>query len=768
MGLPFSEMTEKVLVLASKESRKLEHYYIGTEHVLIAICLSEDEDVEEIFEKCGLGTEEVIERTLDRISQLKADTELDSPVYTPRQKKVFSLADRIGRHYHFSRIEPLHLLLAIVHEGEGLAVRVLRECGCPLDELDLELKLFMRQKAIDTRSEILSKNTPFLNKIGRDLTALAREGELTPVIGRKDAIRKVAQILARKTKNNPIIIGEAGVGKTAVVEGLAQHVISRYAPMEIKSKRIIEISFGSLLSGTKYRGEFEQKIQEILDETKKDKNIILFIDEFHTIAGTGKTEEGTLDAANILKPALSRGEIRCIGATTIADYRRLMEKDPALERRFQTVLIEEPTTDETLAILRGLKESYEQHHKVSITEEAMHAAIEYSVKYIWDRYLPDKAIDLIDQAASQKKLFTLTLKAPDWKRLSMNKGEMKKVGSDDIALVVSEWTGIPVQKISEEESRKLLRLESSISERIIGQEEAITTVAKVIRSAKVGLDDPQRPNGVFLFLGPTGVGKTELAKALAEFLFENENRLIRFDMSEFMESHSVSKLIGAPPGYIGYDSEGLLTGKVRTCPYSVVLFDEIEKAHPSIFDLFLQIFDEGHLTDSHGRIVNFSNTVIIMTSNVGTELLSEDGAIGFTKSDAKARVDKRAITNALKTKFRPELLNRIDEIVIFRFLDEEDIRKIILKLNERMNTRLKEKDLKLVLDPEFESFLLEQGYSKDYGAREMERTMQRLLSNPLAEAILKSQFDSGDVIIAKYDESGEKVVFEKQPVAVGP
>ncbi len=681
MTLPLSETCEGLLNQAADVSRSLYHYYLGTEHVFLALIQACDPDIDSVLDEFSLRPEEVALAIRSRLNPGTNPTPRGI-VVTPRQRKVSSLSQEIARKYRSNFVEPLHLMLAIIHEGEGIPVRKLQEMGVDVESLRMELILHLRKKAIDINANVQSKNTPFLNKVGRDLTALARAGKLTPVIGREDEIRKVAQVLARKTKNNPIILGEAGVGKTAVVEGLAQIVTTPHAPPELKEKRIIEINFGTLLSGTKYRGEFEQKIQEMVEETKKNTNVVLFIDEFHTIAGTGKTEEGTLDAANILKPALTRGEIRCVGATTIDDYRRIIEKDPALERRFQTILLEEPTHEQTLDILEGVRESYETHHRVEITPEALQAAVDLSVRYIWDRRLPDKSIDLIDQAAAQKQLHTLVLKPKDYKEMARNPRPVKRVTAEDIAKVISDWTGIPANRITEEESKKLLRLEPSLCERVVGQEEAIEIIARVVRNAKVGLDNPSRPNGVFLFLGPSGVGKTELAKALAEFLFEDERRLLRFDMSEYQESHTVSKLIGAPPGYIGYDNEGQLTGKVRTNPYSVILFDEIEKAHQSVYDVFLQIFDEGILTDSHGRTVNFCNTIIIMTSNIGADIFGEKGEVGFARSGtdtSRHRKITERVRHEVKDKFRPELLNRIDEIVVFRHLEEIHIRDIIDK-----------------------------------------------------------------------------------------
>jgi len=610
----------------------------------------------------------------------------------------------------------------------------------------------------------IRKKTPFLNKIGRDLTLLARKGKIDPVIGRKKEMRKICQILTMKRKNNPVLVGEAGVGKTAVVEGLALRLIREDVPEELKGLRIIEVSLAALISGTKYWGDFEERIMKLIGEAGQNKDLILFIDEIHTLIGAGSQN---LDAANILKPALARGEIRCIGATTTAEYRKFIEKDAALERRFQPVYLEEPTKEETVRIIQGLKRTYETHHKIKISDEAINGAVNLSIRYLPDRKLPDKAIDLIDQAAAKKRLKSLILESEYLEKSTSEiagneSDEIMEVIGEDIAQVVAEWTGIPADKLTGGETERLLKMEEILGQRVIGQEEAIKAIANTIRVARLGLGNPNHPIGIFLFLGPTGVGKTELARALAEFLFDSEKRMIRFDMSEYMEKHTVSRLIGAPPGYIGHEQEGELTGAVRTHPYSVILFDEIEKAHPDIYNLFLQVFDEGRLTDSKGRKVDFTNTIIIMTSNIGGNLIHKKG-VGFLQSEEEADAEGRRerdmeeVNRVLSRGFRQEFLNRIDKVILFNHLGKGQIRLIIDKLITNVKERLSQKGWTLYISEEVYDLLMEQGYSEKYGVREMERVMQKMAVEPMAEELLKDKFKTGETLYLGI-ESGKIVI----------
>ena len=679
-----SEDSQKVLAIGVAESQMLNHFYIGTEHIFIGLCKVEGEAIRRVFEEFNIDP--LIRREIRAKAGMgNGPAWGNEMILTPRVQNISKIADECAKTYQIPRIEPIHLLLALLRGGDGIAVRMLKDKGFDIEKIRSTIEEMVEKNAEEARLCPSAQKTPFLNRIGRDLTLLAQQGKIDPVIGRKEEIRKIAQILTMKKKNNPVLIGEAGVGKTAVVEGLALRLIQEDIPEELKGLRIIEVSLTALVAGTKYRGDFEERIMNLLEEASKNKDVILFIDEIHNMIGAGSAS-GSLDASNVLKPVLARGEIRCIGATTIDEYRRHIEKDAALERRFQPVYIDEPAREEALQILHGLKGSYETHYRIKITDGALEAAVSLSIRYIPDRKLPDKAIDLIDQASARKRLKSLTLKPGDLEKIARdtNKDEILEVTEKDIAKAVAEWTGIPIEKLTEGEIGMLLKIEETLGKRVIGQEEAIRAVANTIRSAKAGLGSPNRPIGVFLFLGPTGVGKTALAKALAGFLFDDEKRMIRFDMSEYMEQHTVSKLIGAPPGYIGHEDEGQLTGAVRTHPYSVVLFDEIEKAHPDICNLFLQLFDEGRLTDSKGRRVDFTNTVIIMTSNIVGSTLRTTEVFGFvrsekTDSESEKGRDTEEMHRTLSQTFRPEFINRIDKVILFNHLEKREIRLIILK-----------------------------------------------------------------------------------------
>lgn len=789
-----SQASQIVWVIAANEAASLSHEFIESEHVFIGLCKIGDFPLEELMTKLQMDTSNIsdVESEIQKLSDIFREFDLD-PVHTRRAlrrrmgigsvefsgqvmhrssscKEVFNTALKIRQARKGTTVELLDFLLAIVVQGNNKACELMMAEGVDLQKL----QSFMERMEVKPRKEgpeeiepKVSK-TPLLNKYGRDLTQLAREGKLGPVIGRKEEIKNVAQILCQKRKNNPILVGDAGVGKTCVVEGLAQKVTIPEVAPEIKDKRVVEISMNSLVAGTKYRGEFEERLQKILDETKSDKDIIIFIDEIHTIVGAGSAGD-SMDAANILKPALARGDIHCIGATTTQEYRRYIEKDAALARRFQMVWIDEPTKDEAIEIMKGLKNSFESHHDVKISDEAIQGAVELSMRYLSDFRLPDKAIDLVDQACVQQKLKSLTSK-PGQKSVEFF------VDFEDIAKVVSKRCRIPLERLTTVESDRILHIEEELGKRVIGQAHAIAEVCKAVRAAKAGLEDPRKPQGVFLFLGSTGIGKTELAKALTAFLFDDENKLIRFDMSEFMEKHTVSKLIGAPPGYIGYEEEGQLTSRVRTNPYSVILFDEIEKTHPDLSNIFLQVFDEGRLTDAQGRRADFRNTIIIMTSNLGTAGVSRQKphiGISVSKSQAQAGsqraggIDReryqQAILTAVKGALSPELFNRIRKVIIFYPLSREDTRRIIGKLLGKVKERLVKRALHLEVEESVYDILMEKGYSEAYGVREMERTMEDLISVPLANEILSDRFSAGQTIVAKAEEG--KIIFENKEVS---
>ena len=812
----FTNRAKKALEYANELAIKLGHSYIGTEHILYGLTKEGSGVASKVLE----NQEVLPEKVIDKIAELVgSEEEIEGTLgFTPRTKRVIENAFIEARKLGYDYIGTEHLLIGILREGDSVAARVLLELDVNIPKLYGEIVRVINEgedlagdnnQGKDSKNQGSYNQTQTLNQFGEDLTKKAREGKLDPIIGRKNEIDRVIQILSRRTKNNPCLIGEPGVGKTAAVEGLAEKIVSGDVPEILKNKRVVTVDISGMVAGSKYRGDFEERIKKALDEVKKAGDVILFIDEIHTIVGAGAAE-GAIDTANILKPLLARGEIQLIGATTLNEYRKYIEKDAALERRFSPVNVEEPSKSDTIKILKGIRDKYEAHHGVKITDEAIEAAVELSTRYINDRFLPDKAIDLVDEAASRAKLKTYT--EPDnlkqleekieeivkdkeeavrtqkfekaatlrdeerklkeqyekeekkWK--NKNTKEVVNITEENIAEVIANWTGIPASKITEDENQRLKNLEKSLHERVIGQNEAVEAVAKAIRRGRVGLKDPKRPIGSFLFLGPTGVGKTELSKALAESLFGDENAMIRIDMSEYMEPHSVSKLIGSPPGYVGFDEGGQLTEKIRRKPYSVILFDEIEKAHPDVMNMLLQILEDGRLTDSQGRTVNFKNTVIIMTSNIGARLITDKKSLGFSKQDIEKDKEqvkeyeetKKEVMEALKKELRPEFINRIDEIIVFHKLTDDEIGKIIdIMLNE-VKKRLEDKKIKIEIDSKVKKLIAKQGIDKSFGARPLRRTIQNLLEDKLAESILDNEIKPGKV--AKVTVENEKIVIK--------
>src|SRR5262245_24251381 len=788
----FTDKGRKIIILAREEAERHQNDYLGTEHLVLAILRESDGIALMILKKMGLSTEQVrleIERNLPGGGTTMTFGEIP---FSPRVKKVIEYGVEEARLLGHNHIGSEHLLLGLLREeevvggvrrhAEGIVVKILRSLGANLLTARQLTVTFLRKSAPRERDR--KSNTPALDEFGRDLTQLAQAGQLDPVIGRADEIERVLQILSRRTKNNPVLIGEAGVGKTAIVEGLAQRIVQSEVPDNLLSRRVIALDLGSLVAGTKYRGQFEERLKVVMKEITQAGNIIIFIDELHTLVGAGAAE-GSIDASNMLKPALSRGEIQCIGATTLDEYRKHIEKDGALKRRFQPIYVQPPTIDETVRIIQGLRDRYEEHHGVEITEEAIVEAVKLSDRYITDRFLPDKAIDLIDETGSRAKLQTYALptelKAMEQelkkvsrdkemaismqnfeeavrhreeeerlrKLLDESKREWKKnqekqkptIGKEDVAYVVSKMTGIPLFKLEEEESNKLLRMEEFLHKRVVGQNEAISAVCRAIRRSRAGLKEAKKPIGSFIFLGPTGVGKTELARTLAEFLFNSEDALIRIDMSEYQEKFTSSRLFGAPPGYVGYEEGGQLTERVRRRPYSVVLFDEIEKAHPDVFNILLQVLDDGVLTDSLGRKVDFKNCVIIMTSNIGTKLIQKGVSLGFQSTEGdQERHKKEEVLGELRRQFSPEFLNRVDEIVVFHQLDKSHLTSILDILLRELNTRLVEKGVEIEVDEEVKAWLIKEGYEPLYGARPMRRTIQRAIGDPLSEEMIKGRF----------------------------
>ena len=802
----FTEKANKALNLAIESAEEMRHNYVGTEHILYGLVKEGSGVAATALNECGV-TEDALREKLESINGTMSLVELTPDDFTPRTKRVLRAAVIISSKTGYTYVGTEHLLLAILSESDSYAVAFLEELGVSVERLAQAVSKGMQGGADDGFGGFENESAPngsqkggsALDKFGRDLTQAAKNGEIDPVIGREKEIQRVIQILSRRTKNNPVLIGEPGVGKTAVAEGLALEIAKGNVPEILKDKRVVSLDLTGMVAGAKYRGDFEERIKAAIDEVKKSKNTILFIDELHTIVGAGAAE-GSADAANILKPSLARGDFQVIGATTLNEYRKYIEKDAALERRFQPVKVGEPTPKQAVQILKGLRDSYEAHHKVKITDEAINAAVTLSSRYIADRYLPDKAIDLIDEGASKVRLASLTspdnvkeledeiadyekekasaINEQDFERAArlrdeqkelqtklddakkkwqeQQKGNSGEVTAEDIAKIVSEWTGIPVVQLTKEESERLLNMENVLHERVIGQSEAVTAIAKAIRRGRVGLKDPKRPVGSFIFLGPTGVGKTELCKALAEAMFGDENAMLRLDMSEYMEKHTVSKLIGSPPGYVGFEEGGQLTEKVRRKPYSVVLFDEIEKAHPDVFNMLLQILEDGRLTDSQGRTVDFKNTIIIMTSNVGARLITEkQSSLGFNSENENAEESekkdiKELVTGELRKVFRPEFLNRVDDIIVFNKLNKDEIKQIAVKMLKTLENRLDKMNIKISFTDNAISEIADKGFDENYGARPLRRAIQNEIEDPLSEQMLEGKVKDGAVVTCDF------------------
>ncbi|MCK5241556.1 ATP-dependent Clp protease ATP-binding subunit [bacterium] len=792
----FTERAKKIINLAREEAARLGHDYIGTEHLLLGLIKEGGGVATAVLENIGIDLERIKLEIEKAINMGGGTMTLGEVPFTPRAKKVLELALEEAQALGHNYIGTEHILLGLIREGEGVAARVLERFNLKIEKAR-EMTIYLLGGNLPKYLQSQAKtNSPTLDAFGRDLTQLSREGKLDPVIGREDEIERVIQILCRRTKNNPVLIGEPGVGKTAIAEGLAQNIVAGNVPELLLGKRIVTLDLAAVVAGTKYRGEFEERLKTVMQEIKSAAaTIILFIDELHTLVGAGAAE-GAIDASNMLKPALARGEVQCIGATTMDEYRKYIEKDGALERRFQSIKVDAPNVEEAILILKGLRDRYESHHHVRYSDDSLSAAVKLSNRYISGRLLPDKAIDVMDEAGARARLAAAIL-PPDLKKteeeidtitkekeaaiktqefeyaaslrdkikaLRQKKEEKKRlweqsrtknmstVEAEDIAYIISKWTGVPVFKLAEQESAKLLRMEEELHKRVIGQEEAINAISRSVRRSRAGVADPKRPIGSFIFLGPTGVGKTEMARALAEFLFEDESMLIRIDMSEYMEKFAVSRLVGAPPGYIGHDEGGQLTEKVRRNPYSVILFDEIEKAHPDVFNILLQVLEDGRLTDNNGRVVDFKNAVVIMTSNIGARLIDKGGAgLGFqpasTESTHRSMKDK--IMGEVKKVFNPEFLNRVDEVIVFHSLAKQHLEEIIDLLMGYVNERLKEKEITLDVSREVKDFLIEEGYSPQMGARPLKRSIQRFIEDPLAELILKGVVKTGDTVETK-------------------
>ncbi|HXR46295.1 MAG TPA: ATP-dependent Clp protease ATP-binding subunit [Candidatus Limnocylindrales bacterium] len=818
----FTPRAQQVLALARKEADRFNHNFLGTEHLLLGLIKLGQGVAVNVLQKMGLDLETVRMEVEKQVGTGPDQKMIGNIPYTPRVKKVLDLAKREAKNLNHTYIGTEHILLGLLREGDGVAARILRNLDVDIEQTRQEILKELDPNFTGEESSIPETGekgpvekkgeikTPALKAFGRDLTDIARKGDMDPVIGRKDEIERVIQILCRRTKNNPVLLGEAGVGKTAIVEGLAQEIAKGNVPDLLRDKRVVTLDLALMVAGTKYRGQFEERIKAVMDEIRRAKNIILFIDELHTIVGAGSAE-GTMDASNIIKPALSRGEMQCVGATTLNEYRKYIEKDAALERRFQAVKVEAPSIDETIQILRGLRHKYEEHHKAEFTDKAVEASVKLSDRYITDRFLPDKAIDVLDEAGSRARIGTMTrppeikameaeiedikgkkeraIKNQDFEGAAQMRDKEKQakeklethlrdwraareekhvvVDEEDILHVVSKWTGIPLQRMEQGEMQRLLSVEQEMEKVVIGQNEAVSAICKALRRSRADLKDPRRPIGTFLLLGPTGVGKTLLAKTMAEQMFGDSKSLVHLDMSEYMEKFNVSRLIGSPPGYVGYEEGGQLTEKVRRNPYSVVLFDEIEKAHPDVWNMLLQILEEGKLTDNVGRVVNFRNTIVLMTSNVGSDLIRRQSTLGFSPITDESSYEKmrEKILDESKKTFRPEFLNRLDDVIVFRSFTKPDLIQILdLEVNKVLE-RLRHKNLKLELDATAKDLLVEKGYDPQYGARPMRRSVERFLEDPLAEEILKGNLHEGEPILVT--AANDKLVFNQKAAATG-
>ena len=819
----FTPRAQQVLALARKEADRFNHNFVGTEHLLLGLIKLGQGVAVNVLQKMGLDLETVRMEVEKQVGTGPDQKMIGNIPYTPRVKKVLALAAKEAKALNHTYVGTEHILLGLLREGDGVAARVLKNLDVDIEqtrqeilkELDPNFQASEEAAAGEGGEKAPAEKkgevkTPALKAFGRDLTEIARKGEMDPVIGRKNEIERVIQILCRRTKNNPVLLGEAGVGKTAIVEGLAQEIARGNVPELLRDKRVITLDLALMVAGTKYRGQFEERIKAVMDQIRRAKNSILFIDELHTIVGAGSAE-GTMDASNIIKPALSRGEMQCIGATTLNEYRKYIEKDAALERRFQAVKVEAPSIDEAVLILKGLRPKYEEHHKIDLTDKALESAVRLSDRYITGRFLPDKAIDVMDEAGSRARIGAMT-RPPDVKQLEVEIEEIKtrkeraikeqdfegaasmrdkekhakeklesvlgawkanreekrvRVDEDDILQVVAKWTGIPLKRMEQGEAQKLLAMEEELSHLVVGQHEAVTALCKALRRSRADLKDPKRPIGTFALLGPTGVGKTLLAKSLAEHMFGDAKSLIQLDMSEYMEKFTVSRLVGSPPGYVGYEEGGQLTEQVRRKPYSVVLFDEVEKAHPDVMNMLLQILEEGKLTDSVGRVVDFRNTIVLLTSNVGAETIRKQTTIGFTAASEEASYDrmKEKILDEAKKSFRPEFLNRLDDVIVFRALNRPDLIQILDLEVKKVMERLRGRNIQLQLEDKAKDFLVEKGYDPIYGARPMRRAVERYLEDPLAEEILKGHLHENDPIQVTLE--GDKLVFKQAAAAQG-